>query len=433
MLRLKTPSWGLRCVAGLFYVAAWSSQVGGQATQATGVTVFEGARLIVGDGRAPIEDAAFIVENHYFTQVGRRDQLRIPAGAVRIDLTGKTVMPAIINTHAHLARTREELVDQLQRLAYYGIAAAVSLGSDQGALPFEMRDNPIPGAALFRTAGRGIVTPQPGRSDIPYWITTEAEARKAVRELAAKKVDLVKIWVDDRNKTLEKLTPALYGAIIDEANKHNLRVAAHIWELEDAKGLLRAGIHVFAHGVRDRYVDVEFLTLLKERPHVFYVPTLPQRDDGVVVEDLTWLTDGVAPDALKNMQEAAANRQQDQRERFEVQWGNLASVNAAGVQIGLGTDGSAAWTAHTQMADMVNAGMTPAQVIVAATSTAADILRFPDHGTVAPGKSASFIVLDANPLDDIINTRRIAAVYLRGTEVDRAALRAKWQAQWSSQ
>jgi imidazolonepropionase-like amidohydrolase len=411
-------------LTGLFLVAAYSTPDAGQAPPAAGMTVFEGARLIAGDGRAPIEDSAFIVANNRFTEVGRRGQVKVPAGAARVDLTGKTVMPAIIDTHTHLAQTREALVDQLRRLAYYGIAATLSLGQDAGDLPFQVRAETIPNAARFRTAGRGITMPEPGRTDIPYWITTEAEARKAVQELAARKVDIVKIWVDDRNGMYRKLTPPLYGAIIDEAHKHQLRVAAHIFTLEDAKGLLRAGIDGFAHGVRDKDIDDEFISLFKQRPNVFLIPNLPDRGNA---GSLAWMSDTVAPDELKKMQDAEAAKKPGVPEAFAIQARNLAKLNAAGVRIGMGTDGpSSGWNPHVEMADMVAAGMTPAQVIVAATRTSAEILRLSDLGTVATGKSADFVVLDANPFDDITNTRRISRVYMRGTAVDRAALRAGW-------
>jgi imidazolonepropionase-like amidohydrolase len=412
---------------GLLFGAACSSQPESQPTTATDVTAFEGARLIAGDGSVPIEDSAFIVEKDRITQVGRKGELQVPAGAARVDLTGKTVMPAIIDLHTHMPRTRETLVDGLRRQAYWGIGAALSLGQDEGDLPFEMRENPTPGAALFRTAGRGIVMPggQPGgaQNKIPYLITTEAEGRMAAQELAARKVDIVKIWVDDRNRTVKKLTPAMYGAIIDEAHKNNLRVTAHIWDLEDAKGLLRAGLYGFAHSVRDKDLDEEAIALFKERPNVFVTPNLPDPDG--VVRDLTWI-DSVPPEALKKLQEAEASRKPDPREQSRVQFGNLAKLNALGTIIALGTDSNTGWGAHAEMADMVSAGMTPAQVIVAATRTSAEILRLADHGTIAMGKRADFIVLDANPLDDITNTRRIARVYLRGTEVDRSALRAGW-------
>ncbi|MDA2938820.1 amidohydrolase family protein [Acidobacteria bacterium AH-259-A15] len=392
-----------------------------ETTQATGVTMFEGARLIVGDGSEPIEDATFIVENDRFTAVGRRGQLDVPAGAVQVDLTGKTVMPAIIDTHKHLAGTREALVDHLKQLAYYGVGVAASLGRD-GDLAFQVRDETIPNAARLRTAGLGITAPEPGRSEDPYWVTSEDEARAAVQELAERRVDLVKIWVDDRNGQYEKLSPILYGAVIDEAHKHNLRVTAHIFALEDAKGLLRAGVDAFAHGIRDRDIDEEVIGLFRERPNVILAPNLPGRG---VAEDLSWLAGSIPAEELQRLQARNTDRPEAQ-ETFGIQARNLARLNAEGVRIAFGTDGSIAWVAHVEMADMVAAGMTPAEVITAATRNSAELLQLADVGTVEADKSADFIVLDANPLDDITNTRRIAAVYLRGTEVDRAGLRAAW-------
>lgn len=426
MRRLMTESRDRVFVAvllllGLCALATRPTPLDAQAPGAGRVTVFEGARLIVGDGSAPIEDGAFIVDGTRFLQVGRTGQIQVPAGAARVDLRGKTVMPAVIDAHTHFAVTREALVDRLQRKAYCGVGMVMSLGQDTGDVAFQVRGETIPNAARLRTAGRGLTMPEPGRSEAAYWVTNEAEARAAVRELAQRKVDIVKIWVDDRDGKYKKLTPELYGAIVDEAHKHELRVTAHIFTLEDAKGLLRAGIDAFAHSVRDRDIDDEFMTLIRQRPAVVLVPNLPNRG---VATDLSWLSDSVPADELKKLQAAATTRPPAQ-EFFGIQARNLVKLHAAGVRIALGTDGDVSWAHHLEMEDMVAAGMTPAQVIVAATRNAADLLGVTDTGVVANGKSADFLVLDASPLDDITNTRRIAAVYLRGTAVDRAAIQTR--------
>jgi imidazolonepropionase-like amidohydrolase len=391
-------------------------------------TVFEGARLITGADGAPIVDSAFVVANGRFTAVGKKGQVNVPAGAAHVDLTGKTVMPAIVDMHKHLANTRDALIDQLQHFAYYGVGVAMSLGQDTGDVVYQVREETIPNAARYRTAGRGFSGPEPGRSMAPYWVTTEAEARKDVQELAAKKPDLLKIWVDDRDHTVTKLSPQLYKAIIDEAHKHNLRTIAHIFTLEDAKGVFRAGIDAFAHSVRDKDVDDEFVNMLKSRPAIFVDPNLPDR--GVRV-DRGWLRDSMTAAEFQKVQ---ADSKDDPKAQafFGIQSRNLRRLNAAGVRIVLGTDGPIPWAAHEEMQDMVLSGMTPAQVIVAATRNSAAILQLKDIGTVENGKSADFIVLDANPLDDITNTRKINMVYLRGGQVDRAGLRAKWTAKSSN-
>ena len=350
-------------LAAILVAGCAGPETGGEAT------VFEGARLIVGDGSAAIEDAVFVVEGDRITQAGQRADVEIPESATRVDLSGKTVMPALVNTHVHLASTRAERIDQLQHMAYYGAGLAVSLGLDDGDVAFEMRDEVIADGARSRTAGRGITAPEEGRTEVPIWITSETEARTAVQELAANQVDLIKIWVDTRNDQFVKLTPALYGAVIDEAHSEGLRVTAHIFNLEDAKGLLRAGIDAFAHGIRDRDIDDELVALWSERPNVVLVPNLPNPG---VAGDLSWLSGTVPAADLQRMQEAQRDRPAAQ-ESFGIQARNLARLSQAGITVAFGTDGSTPWAVHQEMEDMVRSGMTPAQVIVAATRNSAEL------------------------------------------------------------
>jgi len=408
--------------------------------------LFEGARLVSGDGA--VENAAFVVENGTFTKVGKKGEVVAPAGAARVDLTGKTVIPGLIDTHAHLGwaliesgvigkdtYTKDNLIDHLKRDAYYGVAANRNLGIDPGDTPYEVRASPMDGVAIFRSAGRGMGMPNAGPGQdywrpVAYGLTTEEDARNAVQELVVKNVDIVKIWVDDRNGTVKKLTPKLYRAVIDEAHKNHIPVIAHLFTLADAKELLKSGIDAFAHLVRDKDIDAEFLKMMKDRPNVYVVPNLPENPDAPT--DWAFVSETVPAAEVQKMRDAAAAVKPDEakkaRDFFALQARNLAKLNAAGVKIALGTDSSTTvgWTIHSELADMVTAGMTPAQALTAATKTAAEVLKLDDMGAIAAGKSADFDVLDANPLENIKNTAKISKVYLRGKEVNRAALRAAW-------
>jgi imidazolonepropionase-like amidohydrolase/streptogramin lyase len=413
-------------------------------------TVFESARVIAGDGRAPIDDGVVVVENGRFTQVGRKGAVRIPAGAPRVDLAGKTIMPALVDAHVHLGYrrgstftadnyTRENLLDELDRFSYYGVAAVLEAGTGRGLLPFQVRGEAHSGAR-YLTAGRGFAMPNAGPGvpmrDAAYGVTTEDEARRDVRELAANRPDLIKIWVDDRNGTVEKLKPNLYRAIIDEAHKHGIRVMAHINALDDAKDLLRAGIDGFAHVVRDKDVDQELIALLHQHPSIFFVETLWGERNAIYGARPSWLGDRLLLGPFSSAETsglADGLATTGSRESAERLLRNVAALNRAGVRLGLGTDtggvsggGYFGLGSLIELELMVKAGLTPAQAIAAGTRTSAAILGLDALGAIAPGKAASFIVLDGNPLDDIASTRKISAVYLDGRAVDRDALLAKW-------
>lgn len=450
-------------LCGLLVATGLSSQLPAQTPRAAAsATLFEGARLIVGDGRV-IDNSAFLIENSRITRVGRKGELQLPRGGTHVDLTGKTVMPAMVDVHGHLGFlaqkdgrmakenfNRDNLLDHLRRYAYLGFAAVISSGTDMGDLPYQLRAETHAGAALFRTVGRGLAWPgsgpnDPSRNDVPYAVTTEAQARQAVRDLASKKPDFVKIWVDDRNETVQKMTPPLYRAAIEEAHTHNLRVLAHVFDLDDAKGLVRAGVDGFLHLVRDGEVDDELIGLLKQRPAVFFTPNIGITARGIESGRPAWLDEPLLremlpPSQIKRLEDTFANRRPDALARTRADWErakrNIAKLRAAGVRLVLGSDAGGdpsrtiAWHALWEVESLAAAGIPRAEVIAMATRLAAEALRLDELGTVASGKSADFVVLDANPLDDMANIRRISRVYLRGQEVDRVAMRNKWQAEW---
>jgi imidazolonepropionase-like amidohydrolase len=371
------------------------------------VTAYEGARVIVGDGRV-LDNATLVVDGTKLTQVGGM----APAGANRVNLAGKTVMPMFLDTHVHLSPTRDGVVRDLKQRAYFGVGAAMSMGTDNYEV-LDLRNKDTPGMARFLSAGKGLSRTE-GRPTLE--INSVEEARKAVQTNAAHKVDIIKVWVDDREGKVDKVLPSQYAAAIDEAHKNGLRVTAHIFNEEDGKRLIRAGVDAFAHSVRDKDIDDEMLALYKSKPNLVVNPNLPDRG---VKQDLSWLKSSLPPAEYAKLEEGNTDRPKAQA-AYGIQARNLAKINAAGVKIVLGTDGNRPWGPHEEAADMVAAGMTPAQVITSATKSAAEFLKMPDTGTLEVGKNADFIVLDANPLDDITNTRKISQVVLRGAAVDRS-------------
>jgi imidazolonepropionase-like amidohydrolase len=462
----------LKMLASWIVVCALGSIAASSQSRAPSETVlYEGARLIAGDGSAPIDDGALVVRGGRITAVGRRDAVKAPAGARRVDLAGMTVMPAMINVHVHIGYegytswgaehySAQNVLDHLQREAFYGVAATQTVGSsptDQ-AMQFE-RDQ---AAGKFPAASRflfmpGMAPPNGGPDAVllkgttalhaVYEVSTPDEARAAVRSMADKRLRSVKMWVDDRRGTYPKMTPAVYTAIVDEAHRHHMTVHAHATTLADQKAVVGAGADVLVHTVASEPLDEEFLALLRaKKPYWTTVIGLGDRpelcdpdpfvDDVVparVVAAIRATTEArpLAPSCGPRSANAAA------RERMLAD--NFPKMIAAGARLVLGTDagihpgytfGSAD---HHEIARWVQFGLPPAQAIVAATARPAELLGLADLGTLAVGKRADFIVLRANPLDDIHNTRQIAAVYLDGAMLDRKALAAKWKGVPTSQ
>ena len=402
----------------LLLLAATLAACGGAGTNDSvpaGTVRYLADRIIVGDGSV-LEPGLLDVRDGLITNVEEVGTIMGGSGEESfVDLRGMTIMPAIVDAHVHLSTTRDGIINDLRQRATVGVSAALSLGADGEEVPLGIRSESIPGAARYLSAGRGITSPEPGRNPIPHWVTTEEEARAAVRAEAAREVDFIKIWVDDRDGQYEKLSEAMYTAVIDEAHANGLKVTAHIFTLEDGKGLLRAGIDAFAHGVRDRDIDDEFVELALARPEVVLVPNLPSRG---MPTSLAWL-EGLVPDTQLDALETNNVVNPDVQAAHGIQARNLARLAEAGMTIAMGTDGNVFWAPHVEMEDMVAAGMSPADVIVASTKNSAEIIGLDDTGVLAPGMRADFIVLGSNPLEDITNTRDIADVFLAGERVNR--------------
>lgn len=457
MNNIRSPYKKIFTGALLMFAAAYA-----QYSQAV---LYNGARLIIGDGSAAIESGAFLVQNGHIRAIGRRNSFAVPVGVLRVDLSGKTVMPSMINVHVHIGYegytswgaknyTPQNVLDHLRREAFYGVGVTQSVGSSptDASIQFQrdQREGNFPPASRFFFMP-GMAPPNGGPDEVLREATsalhvinevsTPREARAAVQAMARKKIRQVKIWVDDRRGTYPKMTPEVYEAVIDEAHKHGMIVHAHATTLADQKAVVRAGTDVLVHLVQREKLDDEFLALLKEKKP-YWATVIGLGDPTAVCEH-----DPFFEQALPDRVIAAIRANKDPRPltancappsasasaREAIVAYNFPRMIASGARVVLGTDtgvepghtfGSGE---HLELARWVQLGLSPSEAIVAATQRPAELMGLKDSGTLAVGKRADFVVLDANPLENIRNTRQILDVYLEGVKFDRDEMRARWK------
>jgi imidazolonepropionase-like amidohydrolase len=411
-------------------VVAWSHAPHAQNQSAAIALV--GARIIDGTGAAPTESGTILLRDGRIEASGPSATVRLPTEFTRVDLAGMTVLPGLVNAHghAHAAQggdVREGLVQRLRTYATYGVTTLVSLGQNaETAEVVRLRDEqgkgPLDRARVY-TSGpsqRGLANP--------------AAARAAIDTLASQGVDRIKFHLDGPGA----MTADVYGALIEAAHAKKLRAAAHIFTLDEARGVVDRGIDIVGHSVRDRDVDAAFIAEMKKR-NTFYVPTLTRELSVFVYESTpaffkdTFFLRGL-PLFQRDIETLSdPKRQQQVRQDKNAQSIKTALVQAnrnlkllsdAGVAIALGTDSGAGvgrfqgYFEHVEMEMMVQAGMTPMQVLVAATGAAARASGLDHVGTIAPGKAADLLVLRADPRQDIRNTRQIHSVWVAGRRVD---------------
>lgn len=390
-----------------------------------------GARVIDGTGSAPMENASLLISNGRVERVGPAASIKIPSGAARLDVSGRTIIPGLINAHGHMNNgdrqlpAYEQLVQQLRVYSRFGVTTVYALGDD-GKESVRVRDDntreDLDRTRLYVAGARA--TPK-----------TVEDARAAIAERHGRRVDVIKTGM---NGNANDMRPEVYSALIDEAHKRKLIVAAHLVNLDDAKGLVAAGLDVIAHSIRDRDVDAAFVAELRRR-NVGYIPTLT-RDLSVFLYDSTptFVTDPFflrgaslfgpqverVKDPMLHAKTAQSPGAQNAKKWLDQAVRNLKALSDGGVRIAMGTDsgtGLGRWQGyfeHVEMELMVKAGMTPIQTLRAATGDAARVMRRDGElGTLQPGKRADFIVLTANPLDDIRNTRAIESVWINGSRL----------------
>jgi imidazolonepropionase-like amidohydrolase len=421
--------------------------------QPAGLTALTHVRVIDGTGGTPLEDATVLIEGNHILSI-RPGTAAVPAAAKVLDLHGDTVIPGLINAHGHLALiadgqnsatsyTAENVLAELRQYESYGVTSMLSLGLNRDLLyqiREQQRQGTLDGATVF-TADRGMGVPDaapglPAAADQIYRPATPQEARAAVDAMATRHADIVKVWVDSVSGTKPAMSPEIYRAVIEEAHKHHLHVAAHVYYLADAKSLVSAGVDVLAHSVRDKPIDQELIAAMKRRG-VWYIPTFTVDESFYIYAQhpgfmqLDFFKAALPPAVLTMLTGDAYSQKVNQDPKteqhkadFAMDRVNMKAVYDAGIRVGFGTDSGAyatripGFSEHRELEDMVQAGLTPMQAIVCATQNNAALLGIEaTRGTLRPGKRADLIVLAANPLDDITNTRSIVTIFHDGRTV----------------
>ncbi len=386
---------------------------------------FTGARIFDGTGSPWIEDGVLLVEDGIVRATGPAQEVDVPPEAQVIDLEGRWLIPGLVNAHGHSGGDREAVLQQLETYGHYGVTTVVSLGGDTDD-GVQVRDEQwSPGLDRARLFVAGPVI-NPGSPE---------EAREDVAALAAMDVDWVKFRVDDFLGQAEKMAPEVYETIIHEARERNLPVAVHIYQLEDAKGVVEAGADVVAHSVRDGPVDQELIDLLVDR-EVCYTPTLMREVSTFVYAerpeffDDPFFLERADPEVIADLEDPETQAEyressgaQFWREALPVAEENMVRLHDAGVPVAMGTDTGPygrfqGYFEHLELERMVNAGMTPVDVLLSTTGQAAACMGLGGIvGTLEPGAWADFLVLDGDPTQDILNTRELHGVWIAGNQV----------------
>lgn len=399
-----------------------------------GTIAFVGATIIDGTDAAPLSDGVLVVTDGRVRSVGPRSAVTIPAGADVIDVSGKYILPGLINAHGHVGATvglngnadysRSNLLRQLGLYARYGITTVNSLGGDEEA-GFALRNeqyNPALDRARIFVAGSVVLG------------TDEQAIRDEVNRNADMGANFIKTRIDDNLGSIEKISRSNFDALVEQAHQRRLPVAVHLFYLEDAKYMLEVDADLIAHSIRDLPVDDEFIGKMQEQG-VCYIPTLTREISTFIYESVPdffsdpYFLKEADPDVLTELQTpermarmANSRAAQAYKQGLEVALANVGALHAAGIPIAMGTDtGPPArfqgYFEHMELQLMVDSGMSPIDAIRASTGVAADCIGMTDIGTLEPGRWADFSILTANPAEDIANSKSIESVYIAGNRV----------------